>query len=503
VRKQISTSQQFFLWDYDSTLFPLQTNRLIVEKYAPKILEFVQDNVLAHDGSFNTQHRVFASKRGWFLRPTVKLDPVAEFYFYDLIYRNRGSFRKPRTAKRSTFGFRISEGNPIPILDSYSEFKKCIAKYRSKFACYIYFDIASYFNHIYHHDLVRWFEDSGASDEDVVVFGKFMREIVGGNSVNFLPQGLYPSKMVGSSFLKFLEDSAGIRSSQMIRLMDDVWIFDDEEKTLTSDFLLIQNLLSKRGLTLNEGKSIVLQGHDPSRELPASLDDMKIQLLQKRREQLSNDGGYYDPADEYDNDDDESEDLEILTEDEQTYLISLLEPTNIQEEDAELVLTLMRDHSADVVEFLPTLVRNFPGLAKRIYYFCFDATDKTEIASALLEYVESDAEITEYQLFWFGKMLEDFLLKTSSAGDLLFALYEHENATDITKAKILETPEKRFGLNDLQEEQLKTGHSDWLSWSAAVGARVHPKGQRNQILKYFRKASPMNQFVGEFVETCF
>ncbi len=83
------------------------------------------------------------------------------------------------------------------------------------------------------------------------------------------------------------------------------------------------------------------------------------------------------------------------------------------------------------------------------------------------------------------------------------ALYEHENATDITKAKLLEIPEKRFGLTNLRDEQLRTGQSGWLGWASAVGARVQPKGQRNQLLKYFRKASPMNRLIGEFVETCF
>jgi hypothetical protein len=50
---------------------------------------------------------------------------------------------------------------------------------------------------------------------------------------------------------------------------------------------------------------------------------------------------------------------------------------------------------------------------------------------------------------------------------------------------------------------LRTGHSGWLACSAAVGARNQPKGTRNQLLKYFRKSSSMNQHMGEFVETCF
>jgi len=30
----ITNSRQFYLWDYDSTLFPLNTNRLMVETFS-------------------------------------------------------------------------------------------------------------------------------------------------------------------------------------------------------------------------------------------------------------------------------------------------------------------------------------------------------------------------------------------------------------------------------------------------------------------------------------
>lgn len=261
--------------------------------------------------------------------------------------------------------------------------------------------------------------------------------------------------------------------------MDDMWLFDDEPKTLISDFLIIQSLLSDRGLAVNEEKTKILEGHDPDSELPTNIDEMKIQLFRKRREELMLETDYGDLIDEGDQNGTE---LEEISQEEQSYLLSLLRRPNIQEEDAELVLTLMRDHSTDVMEFIPTLISEFPGLAKRLYYFCSEAEDKSEIVAALRKHLRTQVKTTEYQLFWFGKMVEDYLLKTPDIGDLLMALYEHENATDITKAKLLEIPEKRFGLTDLRDEQLRTGQSGWLGWASAVGARVHPKGQRNQLL---------------------
>src|SRR5437016_5566203 len=98
-------SVQFFLKDYDCSLFPLTTNRLMVEKFWREIRDFIQAEDLMGSGSFLQQQRVFASKRGWYLRPTVKLDPVAEFFLYDFVYRNRSLFRKPPIPNRQSFGF--------------------------------------------------------------------------------------------------------------------------------------------------------------------------------------------------------------------------------------------------------------------------------------------------------------------------------------------------------------------------------------------------------------
>ena len=78
--------------------------------------------------------------------------------------------------------------------------------------------------------------------------------------------------------------------------------------------------------------------------------------------------------------------------------------------------------------------------------------------------------------------------------DLLDALHTHPAATELTKAKILEIP--RPDLNDMRDEYLKGGRSDWLAWCAAVGSRQLAKGKRNHLLKYFGKASAMNEIVG-------
>ena len=465
----------------------------MVDKFSCELLTFIDSECFKGKG-FQNQHRVYASKRGWFLRPTVKLDPPAEFFMYDFVYRNRALFRTPQRSDRKVFGYRISHGTPVSGMQHYRDYKDSVSLCRDIYQHHARLDVASYFNRIYHHDLTAWWQTAGGTLDDANQLGKFLREATSGRSIDCLPQGIYPAKMIGSAFLNFLENSNRIRCAETIRLMDDFWMFDDDITVLISDFLVAQSLLSERGLSVNDQKSEIIEDAESQLELPGKLDEMKIHLLRRRSEELSQRHGYDDPEDSP-----EEEDLELNAE-EHEYLLALLRSESLNEEDAELVLRMMEEYSSDVLEYLPILFRNFPGLAKRMYYFCQKVQDKREVAFVLLALTKSKAQLTEYQLFWFGMMAEDYLLGTTVIGELLLRLHDHRSATVISKAKILEIPETRFGLSDLRESNVRSGHSDWLAWASAVGSRVHPKGQRNHLLSYFGKSSPMNTLIGEFVK---
>lgn len=98
------SARQFFLDDYGRTLFPLTTNRVLVEAGEDKIRAHFQA-LLAKEHAFLPQRRVYAAKDALHLRRTVKLDPVAEFFIYDLVYRNRDRLRKSHIQGRSHYGY--------------------------------------------------------------------------------------------------------------------------------------------------------------------------------------------------------------------------------------------------------------------------------------------------------------------------------------------------------------------------------------------------------------
>jgi hypothetical protein len=118
------------------------------------------------------------------LRRTVKLDPVAEYYIYDVIFRNRSLFRKPHSLGRTHYGYRFESGDPIAPTAAYKGFKGALSDYGKKYKYTMGFDVASYFNNVYHHDIVSWFVDIGAKENDAEGLGQLLRQITSGLSVD-------------------------------------------------------------------------------------------------------------------------------------------------------------------------------------------------------------------------------------------------------------------------------------------------------------------------------
>lgn len=490
----ISSTLGFYQDDFSKTLFPLRTNREIIERgevevkaYIAKCLDEGQEEF-----SFLSQHKVYADKPGLHLRRTIKLDPVAEYYIYDIVFRNRSRFRKPHTQTGSHYGYRFEGGMPISPSAAYKGFKGALADYSNRYTYYMGFDVASYFNSIYQHDLVNWFTELGVDNQDSRGFGQLTREINSGRSIDCLPQGLYPTKMVGNDFLRFIDNNHGLLCEQLIRFMDDVYIFSTNKDDVAHDFLLIQKLLGDKGLSVNPRKTT----WDASAHtvIDREIDDIRRKLLDRRRVLITT--GYEESGDDI---------VEIhlsrqpLTKRELEYIDIILNRSEIEEEDAELLLTIMRDHTSKVERRLPYLISKYPNLIKSVHGFCAHVSDKEQIGQFILDVLQGSSVITEFQLFWFAVMLEDYLMATSKASMIISALFSHKSATSITKAKILKVPDSRFGLPELRNQFLRSGQSDWLAWASAVGSRSLKATSRNHTLQYFGKSSQLNRLIAAII----
>ena len=505
-------AKQYFLEDYRHTLFPLSSTQLLVEKFSPELKAYALAN------PFRPQTRCSAAKRGYHLRRTFKLDPPTEFFVYEMVYRNRNLFRKDFNAARSNFGFLFRNGVPVSSRNAYQDYQTAVLEAKKKYKYGIRFDVASYFNSVYHHDLVSRFREIGGAEDEVALYGRFLREINSGRSLDCLPQGLHPCKLIGADFLKFIDNSMRLKSPRFIRFLDDFNIFADREQDLLSDMNTIQEMLSDKGLFLNEGKT--KRANDFGRSMTEEIDEIKKQLLQARGETV--DPSSIEMADlfEFEDDDEDEEEEEeeeaaastaaenaesradelnffdSMTDEQTEYLLDLLNNPEIDESDAELALVLLKDHGEDVLEHMGQFLVRFPGLSRTIYQFSPHVQDKAELCNLVLDFLRGDHFTTEYQLFWITKMLEDHLADQPCYGTSLALLNQHPSSTPITRAKLLEIPEHRFGMPELREQALRSGQCDWPAWAAAIGCRKEDAARRNHLLGYFENGGPMNRLVG-------
>ena len=480
------SSKDFILEDQPRSLFPLSTDRILVEKGFSELLAAARRN--AKGEAFLPQRRVYANKDALHLRRTIKLDPVAEVYLYDLIYRNRNKFRKAHSESRTHFGYRFQAGRPISPSKSYSDFRKKVFNDHIMSEEFISCDISAYFNNIYHHDLHAWFAAlEPVAEEDAPAFGRYLREINAGRSLDCLPQGLYPSKMIGNDFLRFLEESSAIRAPRIARFMDDIVLLGDNANQLMADFAEVQRLLGLKGLTVNASKTR-FGGETATGELDERVSDVKKHLLQRRRDMLVRN---------YEGDGDE--DFQALDENEINFVREILQSGKLGEDDAELIMVVMRDEVASIEEHLDLFAGGFPHLAKSFYSLCKDAEDKEAVARIVHDVASSGSHIGEFQLFWFGAMLESYLLDTNLAGRIVNLLYTHSSATEISRAKILEIADQRYGLPEMRVTFLREGRSDWMAWASAVGAMAMAKQSRNYLMGYFKNGSPMNRLIAEIL----
>lgn len=488
----------FYARDFAGTLFPLKTNLLLIRSHSAEISDYIYQRILNTNhpaDNFLPQQRVYATKPRGHLRRTAKLDPVAEYFLYDVVYRNRGVFRPEVGELRRSFGYRFEEGKHIPVHIAYSEYRQelsaCVDKYKHS----IQFDVASYFNSLYHHDVAHWFEaKESVTEVDARAFSQFLREINSGRSVDFMPHGIYPAKMIGNEFLKFIDFHGPLKSHKIVRFMDDISLFDDDSAILRSDFHRIQQLLGQYALNVNPSKTAIDNSAGDVKETLSEIRESLKEIVTEHEEILTASG---------------VEILETDIEIESTLgaeqvkgLLALLQDESLEEVDADLILSFLRAHSDSLLEHLPILLRRFPNLIKHIYSICAEVTEKVDLAAVILDFLKEGSEFLEYQLFWIGAVVEDYLIGHGCYGEILLRLYELTPDLKIARAKVLEIPEQEFGLKEIRGEYLKTGQSDWLSWSSAVGSQSLKAAERNHVLSYFGKGSAMNNLVAECVKKC-
>ena len=162
--------------------------------------------------------------------------------------------------------------------------------------------------------------------------------------------------------------------------MDDFTILDNSMEVITQDFIRIQQLLGKYGLNINPSKTFY---DNQTSNVKSKLTeiDFSLQEIITRFENISGASG----MDIVEYEDFETKNLSV---EQVSELMTLLKNDNLEESDADMILSFMRLHTDDVLEVLPSLLK-FPNLIKHIHSICGEVSDTTGLAQTLNNYLKS------------------------------------------------------------------------------------------------------------------
>jgi len=464
-------------------LFPLQTNLFFLEHGESELRHFTYEKVFDQnnkDVSFLPSPPVYALKDSLHIRKSLQLDPLGTFYFYDFALRNSSFFQQSVNPKalRYNFGYSFMGSCPVSSFKQYHLFRARKYELKKQFRYFAKVDIANCFNSFYQHDIVS-FVSSNVSQQESMQLGQFLREGNGGRSINCFPQGIYPAKLVGNFFLKFIEESRELKSSAIIRFLDDIFLFSNNQNILEQDIIRIQVLIGKYALALNAEKTKF--GSRSSDFEEKKLDKIKKSLL-KKREKIKD----YDRDSDYEEGEEASLELEP---EEVEYLKWIIEQKNVEEEDVELALSLLKEDGNQANHLTDLVLSHYPGLIKNLYQLVSDIKDDGEIWKSITYRLKAQY-IQEYELFWITRIIIDLYKFNEVSAELLLSIFNHPSATTIVKSAILEITKNEYGLFELKDTFLKNYPSGIQAASAVVGLSMLEKSKRNQTYKYAGKASP-------------
>jgi len=140
-------------------------------------------------------------------------------------------------------------------------------------------DIADYFERIYHHNLIQLLEGFDCDYEIVEAIAKLLRKWNEGVSYG-IPQSLWPSYLLGNSFLHEL-DIAMIRDDiKYVRYVDDIRVFCKSKEIAKRELMRIDQIIRPLGLNLQPSKTNIYEKKafcDRIRPFSNKLEELKQQ----------------------------------------------------------------------------------------------------------------------------------------------------------------------------------------------------------------------------------
>ena len=391
---------------------------------------------------------------------------------------------------------------------SYEEYKQQVIQLCSEgnFTHAIVADISSYFAHLNHHTLENLLNAAGVPEGLVTLLVKTMLEMWSGRFSYGIPQGLFPSDLLGNFYLSALDAFLASRGTPSLRYVDDLVLFYPAEDVARSSLAPLCRFLRGIGLDLNESKSAILSVESLIRE-QTELDKLFEAARQEIYEQLQEADdvsayGFQDPWEI------EQEEELLQLEAESLALEQLWEQrADIKRPKRDQLdkfcLGAFAGNRSDVAvsTVIDELGRN-PHLT-RMYcnYLATFVRRNVEIQRALCRFLESDTCIYDWEMQWpIAALLGVRTLPQSTINTAVAILADRRRSNELRAACAILIAKFGSGASrTILRGHWDTEDSDHVRSAMVFGTMFFGEAERRVLLSHWGTQSPLLALIAKAV----
>jgi hypothetical protein len=241
-------------------------------------------------------------------RPGSILYPIDRI-LYQAVADYMAPIVDPHIENAQVHSYKVLDPDPNHLMfedrtESYKRYQQAITQtcHSGEFTHAVAADVSSYFVHLNHHTLENLLTASGISDSLVNLLVKVMLETWSGRFSYGIPQGMFPSDLLGNFYLTALDTHLVSRDIKYVRYVDDLVMFHASEPSAKTSLAPLCRFLRGIGLDLNESKSEVVEvarlAYEQT-ELDARFEAARDEIFQQLSEvEMSLPYGFQDPWEE-------------------------------------------------------------------------------------------------------------------------------------------------------------------------------------------------------------
>lgn len=387
--------------------------------------------------------------------------------------------------------------------DCYADFISTAEDLANRHACVLQADIASFFERIYHHNLINFLVSAGADPSNVVRPLEQLLSSFTQKDSHGLIQGLFPSDLLGNIYLCPLDAEFEIQGVSSCRYVDDIFVFFECEKDAKKFLTTICAHLRREGLNLNEAKTSIVD----SDQIVHEETEVQKLFIEARREvvtqlpSLDNRGygftGEWTFLDVIDND-------RLLN----LHAINrLYEARNHFREKTEAIdkycLPVLAAAKSDVAlkdAFRGILER--PHLAREYCQYLSAFLDKEKLVKELSKRIESTALIYESQRMWLIACLLQLKEDTNHGSDeCLRLLRQREFGASVRAlAALYVGAHGTASQRRILRQQYQNEESSYVRSAILYAAKYFPKNERDTCIRSWGAHSTTNSLIASVVK---